>query len=96
MMSAVVPATFGIVVMPLVVVDRYAQLWRIPEIQAFGTAVVFVTPKVLRIIDVWVVVKPLPILRSISIAPHTTVGLLSIRLPRPEHGRENGGAEECG
>jgi hypothetical protein len=96
MMSAVVPAPFGIVVMPIAVVDRYAHLWRIPEIQAFGTAVVLVTPKVLWVIDVWVVVKPLPILCSISIAPYATVGLLSIRLPRPEDGRENGGAEKCG
>jgi hypothetical protein len=47
----------------MAVVDRDPHLRRIAVVQAVGTAIVFIAPKVLGIVDERVVVEPVPIER---------------------------------
>ena len=77
-MSAVEHAAGRIVVVPALVVDRDPHFGRIAVVQAVGTAVVLVPPKVLRVVDVRVVVEAVPILRAEGLAPRPPVGLLGV------------------
>lgn len=75
-MAAVVLAAVGIVVVPLFVVDRYPHFGRIAMIQTIGTSVVLVPPEILWVVDVRIMVKSFPVLRTVGLTPRTTISLL--------------------
>ena len=54
-MPAVIHASGGIIVVPLLVVDGYPHLGRVTIVKTFAAAVVIVSPEILRVIDVRVV-----------------------------------------
>ena len=78
--TAVESAAARVVVVPASVVDRNSHLGRVAMVQAVGTAVVLVAPEILWVVDVWVVVEPIPILGVVGLAPRTAVGLLGAGL----------------
>ena len=55
--------------MPLPVVNRDLHFRRIAVVEAVGAAVILVAPEVLRVIDERVVVKPVPVLHAVGVAP---------------------------
>lgn len=87
-----VPAGTGIVIVPALVVDRDPHFRRIAVIHVLTTLVVFLTPVVSWVVDVWVVVETLPVLITVGVPPVTTVcpfiGITSCRhhAARKQHG----------
>ena len=68
-------------VLPLLVVDRDPHLGWISIVEAFAAAVIFVTPEILRIVNVRVMIKPFPISQIILATPYAAVGaLFGVRL----------------
>ena len=64
----VVPFMIGsalwIVVVPLLVVDRNPHFTGVAVVQAIAAAKIGIAPEILRVVDVRIVVKTLPILRT--------------------------------
>lgn len=93
MVSAVVSATGGIVIVPVAVVDRDPHLWRVPIVQAVGTPIILVSPEILWVKDVRVVVEPVPIDGGIGMPPRTAVRLLGLGFTNRRSDRERGRQE---
>lgn len=71
-MAPVVPALVGIIVVPMPVVDGDLHFRWIPMVHAVAAAVVLVAAKVLRVVDVGIVVKA----RAVPVAgraPHRSI-----------------------
>ncbi len=79
-MAAVETPAVWVIIMPASIVDRDPHFGRIPMVKAVGTAVVLIPPIVLRVIDIRIVVKPLPVLSGVGGAPGTAIGLLGSSL----------------
>ena len=75
-MSRVKPAAARVIVVPLLVVDGNPHLRRIPVIQAIAAAEVFLPPEILWVIDVRIVVKPIPVAEIGLSTPSAAVGPL--------------------
>ena len=73
-------AGLGVLVVPLLVVDGDPHFLWIAVVQALGALVVVGAVEVLRIPHVGIVVKPLPVLRIVAVAPLTAIGLLRVGL----------------
>ena len=67
---------FWVIVVPILVVNGDPHLRRIAVIEAFGAAIVLVTPVVLRVVNIGVVVESFPIMRTVGVAPSTAIGAL--------------------
>lgn len=63
-MSPVVAPRAGVLVVPVLVIDRYLHFRWVPVVHTITAAIVIVAAKVLWIEDVWVVVEP----RTVSIS----------------------------
>src|SRR5678815_746419 len=74
LVSLMIAAGLGVFVVPLPVVNRDSHFRRIAEIHVLAGAVVFVPPEILRIVNVGVVVEPLPVVGAIGPAPNAVVG----------------------
>ena len=91
-MAGMVPAGTGIVIVPALVVDRDPHFWRIAVIHILTTLVVFLTPVISWVVDVWVMVETLPVLITVGVPPVATVcpfiGITSCRhhAARKQHG----------
>ena len=76
MVTPVVSSTSWIIVVPGFVVDRNAHFLGIPIVKAIATSVVFVTPKVLWVIDIGIVIDPFPVANIILRAPNAAISSL--------------------
>lgn len=72
-MSGVIATITWVVVVPLLVVHRNTHLWRVPVVKAVATSVVFLSPEVLRIVDIRVVIEPIPVAEISLSTPAATV-----------------------
>ncbi len=72
-------AVARVVVVPLFVVDRNPHLRRVPVIQAITAAEVLLPPEILGIIDVRVVVEPIPVAEIGLSTPSAAIGPLVSR-----------------
>ncbi len=72
-------------VVPTLVVNRDAHLWRIAVVQAVAAAEVFLSPEVLGIVNIGVVIEPIPI-TEVSLAPPTASKSALISRSRFSHG----------
>ena len=61
-----------IVILPLLVVNRNSRLLRIPIVEIISTTIVLVSPKILRIVDVGIVIISLPVVHAIITTPVST------------------------
>jgi hypothetical protein len=71
-----IPSVRRIFVVPSLVVDGNLHFLRIPVIQAIRAPVILRAVKVLRVIDVGIVVKPIPVDRTVTPAPRTAISML--------------------
>ena len=76
--STIVRAWGRVFVAPMAVVNRNPHFGRIAVVQTVGAAVILVTPKVLWVVDVRVVVEPLPVCGVVGIGPRAAVSLLCV------------------
>jgi len=67
-----------IVVVPLPIVDGDSHLRRIAVVHVFAAAIVVRSPEVLWIVDIGVVVQPVPVLGAVALTPLCSIGLLSL------------------
>ena len=72
-MPVVVAATFGIGIVPLLVIDRDSHFRWITVIQAGPRPIVLVTPEVLWVIDIRIVVEPFPVLGTVRTTPDSSI-----------------------
>lgn len=72
-------AVAGVIVVPLFVVDGNPHFWRIPVVQAITTAKVLLSPEILGIVDVRIVVEPIPIAEIGLPTPGAAIGPLVSR-----------------
>jgi hypothetical protein len=68
-----------VVVVPLFVVDRNPHLWRIPVVHAIATTEVLLPPEILGVVDVWIVIKPIPVAEIGLSTPSAAIGPLVSR-----------------
>ena len=78
-MSRMESAVAWVIVVPLFVVDGNPHLWRVSVVQAIATAKVLLTPEILGIIDVRIVVEPIPVAEIGLSSPGATIGPLVSR-----------------
>ena len=72
-MSGVIATITWVVVVPFLVVHGNPHLWRIPVVKAIATSVVLLSPEVLRIVDIRVVVEPIPVAEISLSTPAATI-----------------------
>lgn len=72
-------AVARIIVVPLLVVDGNPHFRRIPVVQAIAAAKVFLSPEVLGIVDVRIVIKPIPVAEIGLPTPGSAIGPLVSR-----------------
>ena len=60
-----------------VVSHRDAHLWWVAIVQAVAAAIVLAAPEVLWVIDIRVVIEPIPIMAVVGVGPLIPVGLLA-------------------
>ena len=77
--TLIVLSILGIVVLPLSVVHRNPHFRRIPVVQAIAAAKVFLSPEVLGIVDVRIVIKPIPVAEIGLSTPSAAIGPLVSR-----------------
>ena len=65
-----------IVILPFLVVNRNSRLLRIPVVEIISAAIVLVSPKILRIVDVGIVIISLPVMHTIITPPGSAKSLL--------------------
>ena len=75
LMAPVIPLLLWVVVMPLAIVNRDLHLLWVTIVQAVATSEVLATVKVLRIINIRVVLETIEIARSLVVTPCLPVGL---------------------
>ena len=80
----VVLSGLRVVVLPLAIVDRNTHLGRISIIEAVCTAVVFTAPEILWVVNIRVVVEPLPILGFVGVSPSSPVSSLCPNILGPD------------
>ncbi len=69
MVSAMISSTVRIVVMPTTIVYRYPHFWWITVIEAIRTSIVFVAPVVLGVVNIRIMVEPVPVLGRVRGTP---------------------------
>ena len=74
--TLVVNTILRIVILPLLVVNRNSHLLRIPIVEIISAAIVFISPKILRIVDVGIVIISLPVMHTIITTPGSAKSLL--------------------
>ncbi len=72
-------AVARIIVVPLLVVDGNPHFWRIPVVQAITAAKVLLSPEILGIVDVRIVIKPIPVAEIGLSTPGAAIGPLVSR-----------------
>jgi len=72
-------AVARIIVVPLLVVDGNPHFWRIPVVQAITAAKVLLSPEILGIVDVRIVIKPIPVAEIGLSTPSAAIGPLVSR-----------------
>ena len=72
-------AVAWVIVVPLFVVDGNPHLWRISVVQAIATAKVLLPPEILGIVDVRIMVEPIPVTEIGLSTPSAAVGPLVSR-----------------
>ena len=72
-------AVAGVIVVPLFVVDGNPHFWRIPVVQAITAAKVLLSPEILGIVDVRIVIKPIPVAEIGLSTPSAAIGPLVSR-----------------
>ena len=72
-------AVAWVIVVPLLVVDGNPHLWRVSVVQAIATAKVLLSPEILGIVDVRIVVEPIPVAEIGLSTPGATIGPLVSR-----------------
>lgn len=78
-MARVEPAAARVIVVPLFVVNRNPHLWRIPVVQAITAAEVLLPPEILGVVDVRIVIKPIPVAEIGLSTPSSAIGPLVSR-----------------
>lgn len=68
-----------VVVVPLFVVDRNPHFWRIPVVQAITASEVLLPPEILGVIDIRIVVEPIPVAEIGLSTPSAAIGPLVSR-----------------
>ncbi len=71
--AAMEPSVRRVFIVPLLIVNRDTHFRWVAVIEAIGTLVVLGAPEVLWVIDVGVVVKPVPVDGGVNTAPRLTV-----------------------
>ena len=74
MVTPMIPAIAWVFVVPLPVVNRYLHLGWITIIKTITAAIVFASPEVLRIVNVWVVLEAAVIAVAGSPSPCLSIG----------------------
>lgn len=84
MMTPMVPAGAWVFIVPFSVVDRNLHLGWIAIIEAIAASIVFVTPKILGIIDIWIMLEAAVIAIAGGSSPSLTISprLLCLSLLR--------------
>tara|TARA_Y100000385_G_scaffold281022_1_gene333088 strand:+ start:259 stop:537 length:279 start_codon:yes stop_codon:yes gene_type:complete len=72
-------AVARVIVVPLFVVDRNPHFWRIPVVQAIAAAEVLLPPEILGVVDVRVVIEPIPVAEIGLSTPSAAIGPLVSR-----------------
>ena len=75
MMPRMVALPRWVEVVPRLIVNRYSHFSRIAVVQVLGTTVILFSVVIVRVVDIRIVIEPLPILVSLSAAPNTPVGI---------------------
>jgi len=78
-MARVEPAVARVIVVPLLVVDWNPHFWRIPVVQAITASEVLLPPEILGVIDIRIVVEPIPVAEIGLSTPSAAVGPLVSR-----------------
>jgi hypothetical protein len=81
-----------VVAEPVAIVNRNPHFGGVPVVETVGTAIVLIAPKVLRIVDVRIMVEALPIRRVVRVAPSLAIRLLGVG----RAGRRQNGEQRCG
>ena len=87
MVPLVISPGLWIVIMPLPIVDRNLHLGRISVVHVFAAAIVVRSPEVLRIIDIRVMVQPIPVLGAVTFTPLLAIGLLGLGISNASDGQ---------
>ncbi len=74
MVSGVILPGLRIFVVPLTIVDRRPHLLRIAMVHVLAATVILIAVEVLWIINVGVVIEPVPVLLASGSAPYSIVG----------------------
>ncbi len=78
-MTRMESAVTRVIVVPLFVVDGNSHLWWIPVVQTITAAKVLLSPEVLGIVNVWIVVEPIPVAEIGLSTPGAAIGSLVSR-----------------
>jgi hypothetical protein len=69
MVPAVVTPSVGIIIVPSAIVDRNPHFGWITVVQAIRASIVFISPVVLRVVDIRIMVESVPVLGGVGGTP---------------------------